>query len=238
MTNIELTNLILKKLNLEYNSILRKARSNTTELIAGTLVSTLLSEGTVPKAAKLLNKGAQTLNRTIDEYFVPIYGKLNGGGETWKWKLLNSIKYQTCSKCKELKHFDLFDIDNSTSSGRYHYCKQCRKSINKENYAKPASKESHTRSYIKNYSKIIERNQHYKGERSLRCVKWEDKELLVQFYNNCPEGYHVDHELPLKGELVSGLHVLLNLQYLSAEENLQKGNRIDLDAYNRKYYNS
>jgi len=50
-----------------------------------------------------------------------------------------------------------------------------------------------------------------------------NKMLIDWVYDNCPEGHHVDHIHPLsKG----GLHHQDNLQYLTAEENLRKGNRI------------
>ncbi len=63
-----------------------------------------------------------------------------------------------------------------------------------------------------------------------RTPPWADLEAIQAFYVKCPAGYHVDHEVPLQGELISGLHVLENLQYLTIAENLSKGNRIDLAA--------
>ena len=59
-----------------------------------------------------------------------------------------------------------------------------------------------------------------------RTPPWADLEAITEVYVNCPDGYHVDHIVPLQGKTVSGLHISRNLQYLPAEENLQKGNRL------------
>ena len=56
--------------------------------------------------------------------------------------------------------------------------------------------------------------------------KWADKDAIAAIYKKATElGMHVDHIIPLRGKLVSGLHVETNLQLLTPQENMKKGNR-------------
>lgn len=54
-----------------------------------------------------------------------------------------------------------------------------------------------------------------------------DKEIaeMREFYRKRPNGMHVDHIVPLRHNLVCGLHVMANLQYLPSGENLKKHNK-------------
>lgn len=67
---------------------------------------------------------------------------------------------------------------------------------------------------------------------SRQTPKWIDRAAVRDFYAACPDGWQVDHIIPINGETVSGLHVQGNLQYLTPPENQSKGNRWDPDWVN------
>lgn len=72
--------------------------------------------------------------------------------------------------------------------------------------------------------KVLDRAK--KRHLRLRTPTWVDKKVLSAVYAACPEGFHVDHIIPLRGATVSGLHVPWNLQYLPAKDNMQKSNKL------------
>jgi hypothetical protein len=77
---------------------------------------------------------------------------------------------------------------------------------------------SRTRGYARYHSRLREIAE------IRQRPKWANLKKIMEIYVNRPEGYHVDHIIPLRGKTVSGLHVESNLQYLPALENMKKHN--------------
>lgn len=220
--------LILDKLGVYFDDCAKVAHGSCPAIVYGDLVTRIINDQGKTSAYKLFPElGEQTFNRMMKKRF-PV--RLNGGNQTWFFYLLALIEHKYCNKCNSIKPLKAFSKNtNNSSLGVSSWCKSCKNTAQSDQYNKYY--DSHRHSYIKNADKIKARQQLYKGERSLRVPSWYDMQrtAIETFYVNCPEDHHVDHIIPLKGALVSGLHVLENLQYLSAKENLQKGNKYNVE---------
>lgn len=67
----------------------------------------------------------------------------------------------------------------------------------------------------------------YRARKYNAIVESSDFELIKRIYENCPDGYHVDHIQALAS---GGLHHQDNLQYLEISENCRKGKRSTFDS--------
>lgn len=156
-----------------------------------------------------------------------------------KW--INYFMYLTdnkvCSICKQIKEREYFCKNKNMWDSLHYTCKECdgkeHKKYREEN--KEKIKESSLKAYKK---KKKEDPTYYKRKNALarkrlkeRIPNWVNEEelwMIQCFYADCPEGYHVDHIIPLNGVIVSGLHILSNLQYLSAHDNAVKHNKFEI----------
>lgn len=69
-----------------------------------------------------------------------------------------------------------------------------------------------------------------------RSPSWRDKGAIAAIYREAERisretgiEHHVDHEVPLHGELVSSLHVHNNLRVIPKLDNIRKGNRYEVE---------
>jgi hypothetical protein len=116
-----------------------------------------------------------------------------------------------CYKCNQVLDVENFALNRShpkRNRGRQSCCRECRGGINKIHDRVAAAK--------KHAAKLE------------RTPPWVDHAEIRKIYETCPEGYHVDHIVPMQGKLVSGLHVPWNLQHLPASENMSKSNKFEV----------
>lgn len=157
-----------------------------------------------------------------------------------------------CVTCKKELPFTEFSRDRTAKHGFKYNCKCCRASRRKEldllnpevlilqrkrTYSINKDKRllENKQNYIKNKAKHIAKARKYDLSKINRTPTWVSKKdmkkvetlyLLSDRLTRCLQlSFHVDHEIPLRGKRVSGLHIFENLRVIPATTNLQKGNK-------------
>lgn len=179
---------------------------------------------TAANVAKHYGCARSTIDRKIKEAF-PLLPKSRAPIE---FKLLALESKKRCGICKEIKSYDCYTKNSQRKSGVLSKCKDCNnayiKKYREDNPEKTKEwKEKYRISPAGRATKNAS-NAKRRAAKLQRTPSWSDLDAIKDFYNTCPEGCHVDHILPLQGELVSGFHVLSNLQYLTPSENSRKSN--------------
>lgn len=171
------------------------------------MVTSLLNNDTIEEAAAAYlgyttNPVKQSIRSSLGVIFSDRSQRFGVGGgiASWKYTLLNYIAYKHCWHCVKILPHSEFTSDLANSDLLSSECRVCHTYRSKE-------------------------QKHFIVQRT---PLWSNQEEIKLIYAMCLKGYAVDHIVPLRGNLVSGLHVPYNLQYLTAAENLKKGNKFEV----------
>ena len=169
-----------------------------------------------------LGVSSTTISRCLKKY----YPDRRKG---WLKTVLELYDLAKCTKCFIVKNREDFYIAKKEASGRESSCAECNRGRWETYYEENTEQVREAgRAYGKteNGRRVrVAGGAKYRANKANRTPVWADLEAIKEFYINCPEGYHVDHIIPLRGKLVSGFHTLDNLQYLTAYDNMSKSNK-------------
>ncbi len=209
--------LVLDNLNISKDLVIKKRYREYPEITAYTLIKGLLeynsglefgtyigySKRSIENICKTFRElvNSRALNKFI------LVDKLN-----YRNALLSLVKYKFCSACTSIKETKYFHSNISRKDNKQGICTSCSSLGHKVLYKNN-----------KLYYKINAIK--YKVSRFNAMPKWANYKVIKEIYASCPIGYHVDHIVPLQNDLVCGLHCEFNLQHLSAQDNLSKGNK-------------
>lgn len=151
-------------------------------------------------------------------------------------KCIRSVIDRKCKKCKSEKTMSNRDKEShrKTSLESYHRTKDKEtRRIKKREYYKnnkealaKVSNEWQKRNPLKMRAARARRRAALINATPGWAKVGDVCKAIVTFYLECPDGFEVDHIVPLRGKEVCGLHVPWNLQYLTKSENSSKGNRL------------
>lgn len=215
-------NLILSAINKDEDETARKPYGHCTKISYGELIYTVCTESRLLDSALILGIHENTLYRLLTKLFSSIVDKSNR--ERWDLQLLKLGSLYKCAKCnKILPITEFYTLTNRQAS----YCKDCDNTKSKEYRAANLEKckKMVNQHYLNNKEQYVANRARRRARELNALPNWADLDAIAEFYKYRPVGYHVDHIVPLQGDLVCGLHTIDNLQYLSAKDNLSKGNK-------------
>ena len=212
---------ICKMFNVGLNETAKRKFGKAPAYTYNDILSRVLS---MPGRSSILEVFPEFSRPTISNMLTKAFPGKTDGKQTWYTYLLGTIQMKRCSNCLLILPQDMFTRDASRLRSD---CKTCDNSANKarRDNNPEAEKERARVYYINHQEDAVARTAKRRAIKLCAMPTWANLLAIKEIYNNCPEGHHVDHIVPLQGKNVCGLHVENNLQYLTVQENLSKGNK-------------
>ena len=203
-------NEILLKLNVDGSSVAKKAWGHLpTYTYSDVINRVLLSEGNLPISEVFKEMSKPTSRDLLKKVFnTPSLH----GGHNWYAHALSLINKRKCTACSEIKETTEYYKDQRSYDGCRSICISCDSKY----------KEAHRKANLAQYANTASK---YRSKKLQAVPSWANLEKIKEIYLGCPDGYEVDHIIPLQGNLVCGLHCESNLQYLPMSENRSKSNK-------------
>lgn len=229
MQTQELLDTIYTKFKLNPDDLAKKKYGKLPDITIKEIISRILDNNTLPISEIFPEMSRPVISRVLVKLFPNKVIKT----QNWGSYILIEVGMKTCSKCTTIKSVEDFYSSKNKCNGIASHCSECDKKLSKayRDNNPEAEKERNKQKYLRNKEYYIIKSKIRKGVITRHKPTWANANELSKIYSLCPDGYHVDHIVPLNGELVSGLHVECNLQYLTSTDNLSKGNNFNIDTY-------
>ena len=142
---------------------------------------------------------------------------------------------KACTKCGVVKPLTEYRYRNKLKGSRHHYCNQCHSEYRNARYKNLTGEIERHQTKEWSSDNRDRKNAHKARRRSAKLKatpEWADQDAIKVIYAEAQRlqdllgiEFHIDHIVPLQGELVCGLHVENNLQVIPATLNLKKSNK-------------
>lgn len=207
---------ILLKLNVTGHELAKRPWGHLPAYTYADVIGRILaSEGNIP-VTEVFSEMSKPTSRDL---LKKVFNKSSlHGGHNWYSYTLSLINKRKCTACNSVKELTEYYKDDRSYDGCRSICIDCDQKY----------KDAHRKANLEQYAAISSK---YRAKKLEALVKWADLSEIKKIYSNCPDGYEVDHIIPIQGTNVCGLHCEHNLQYMPISDNRSKSNKFIIEEY-------